>query len=92
MKGSIDTAAFGWLWPETPSHAHTRLDLLQVIVNSYLEVHKDEKEDTIYYNEQKKKAIVFTYCAAEVCTTLEIHQEKGLWIYAGYVLSDTRHK
>ena len=24
MKGSIDTTAFGWLWPGIPNHAHTR--------------------------------------------------------------------
>ena len=23
IKGSIDAAAFGWLWPRIPSHAHT---------------------------------------------------------------------
>ena len=30
MKGSMDTNAFGWLLPGIPSHAHTRLHLLQV--------------------------------------------------------------
>ena len=30
MKGSLDTISFGWLRPSIPSHAHTRLDLLQV--------------------------------------------------------------
>ena len=39
VKGSSNTA-YSWLWPGTPSHAHTILDLLQVIACSYLEVHK----------------------------------------------------
>ena len=26
----MDTTAFGWLWPGIPSHAHIRLDLLQM--------------------------------------------------------------
>ena len=86
MKSSNDTTAFGWLWLGTSSHAHTRLDLLQVIICSYLEVHKNVKEGSIYYIEQKKKTIS-TYCVAEVCPTLEISQEKGLWIHAGYVFS-----
>ena len=43
----------------------------KVSVCSYL-----EKEGTIYYTEQKKKAIISTYCIAGVCPTLEIHQEK----------------
>ena len=34
--------------------------------------HKNTKESTIYYIENKKKAI-FTYCVAGVCATLEIH-------------------
>ena len=84
----IDAAAFGWLWPGTPSHAHTRPDLQHVITCSYLEVHKDVKEGTICYTEQKKKAIISTYCVG-VCPALEIHQEKGQWIHAGYVFSDT---
>ena len=41
---------------------------------SYLEVHKDTKETTIYYIEQRKKAIVSTYCEAGVCPTREMHQ------------------
>ena len=88
MKSSNNTTAFDWLWLGTSSHAHTRLDLLQVITCSYLEVHKNVKEGTIYYTEQKRKAIS-TYCVAEVCPTLEIRQEKGLWIHAGYVFNDT---
>ena len=86
MKSSNDTTAFGWLWLGTSSHAHTRLDLLQAIICSYLEVHKNVKEGSIYYIEQKKKTIS-TYCVAEVCPTLEISQEKVLWIHAGYVFS-----
>ena len=48
----------------------------KVIACCYLEVHKDIKESTIYYFEQKKKVIISTYCVAGVCSTLEIHQEK----------------
>ena len=77
MKGSSDTAVFGCLWPGTPIHANTRLDLLQVIDCFYLEVHKDAKEGR---------------SVAGVCPTLEIHQEKGLWIHVEYVFSDTWHK
>ena len=88
MKGSIDSTAFGWMWPGTPSHAHTTLYLLQIIACSYLEVYKDIKGGTVYYIEQKKKAIISTYCGAVVCPRLEIRQEKGLWIHP-YVFSDT---
>ena len=73
----MDTAAFRRLWPGTPSHAHTRLDLSQVITCSYLQVHKDVKEGTIYYIKQKKKAIISTYCLAGIRPTLEICHEKG---------------
>ena len=54
---------------EMPAHQ-------KVITCSYLEVHKDIKEGTIYYTEQKKKAVISNYCIAGVCPTLEIHQEK----------------
>ena len=43
-----------------------------VITCTYLEVHKDVKEGTIYCIEQKKKAIMSTYCIAGVCPVLEI--------------------
>ena len=36
----------------------------------------DAKKGTIYYIEQKKKAIICTYYVAGVCPTLEIRQEK----------------
>ena len=85
----MNTAAFGWLWPGTPSHTHTRLDLLQVITCSYLELHKDVQEGTIYYIKQKKKAIISTYCLAGISPTLEICHKKGLQIHTGYVFSDT---
>ena len=42
----------------------------KVITCSYLEVHKDIKEGTIYYIEQKKKAVISAYCIAGVCPTL----------------------
>ena len=29
----MDSTAFGWLWPGILSHAHTRLDVLQVQYN-----------------------------------------------------------
>ena len=47
-----------------------------VIACSYLEVHKDVKNGTIYYIEQKKKAITSTSCVGRVFPTLEIGQEK----------------
>ena len=48
----------------------------KVITCSCLEVHKDIKEGTICYTEQKQKAVISTYCIAGVCPTLEICQEK----------------
>ena len=48
----------------------------KVIVCSYLEVHKDIKNGTLYYIEHKKKAIISTYCIVRVYQTLEICQEK----------------
>ena len=35
--------------------------------------HKDIKGNTIYYMENKKKAMISTDCVAEICATLEIH-------------------
>ena len=35
--------------------------------------HKNIKESTIYYIENKKKAMISTYCVAGVCATPEIH-------------------
>ena len=48
----------------------------KVIACSYLEVHKDIKEGTIYCTEQKKNAMTSTYCVARVFQTLKIYQEK----------------
>ena len=39
-------------------------------------MHKDIKEGILYYIEQKKKAVISTYCITGVCPTLEICHEK----------------
>ena len=54
---------------ELPAHQ-------KVIACSYLKVHKDIKEGILYYIEQKRKAVISTYCITGVCPTLEICQEK----------------
>ena len=48
----------------------------KVITCTYLEVHEDIKEGTIYYIEQKMKAVISTYCIAGICPQLEIPHEK----------------
>ena len=31
----------------------------------------------MYYTENKKKAVIYTYCVAGVCAALELHYEKS---------------
>ena len=70
---------------EMPAH--------QKVTTCSLEVHKDIKEGTIYYIEQKKKAVISTYYIAEVCPTLETCQEKHCGsMEAGEILSIFYHQ
>ena len=78
---------------ETEESDHEMPAHQKVITCSYLEVHKDTKEGTIYYIEQKKKAVISTYCIAGVCPTLEIRQEKHCGsMEAGEILSIFYHQ
>ena len=61
----MDTTTFGWLWPGIPSHAHTRLDLLQVHSDDQqgmvrFQIIQNERLIRLYGNE-----IIFPQCNAQ---------------------------
>ena len=61
----------------------------KIITCSYLEVHKDIKENIICYIQQKKKAINIYLLRSMSLSNTGNTLGKALWIHAGYVFSDT---